>query len=108
VDGMLSPVRRRTPERLALGTHENRRGLTVRDVAQESSEELNLLVEPGPPQDLGRNRRTTVHPSVESLLLDGPGGRLIQTARRRHGVYYGRAGEDGGQRQGADEQGTVE
>jgi hypothetical protein len=81
-------------------------------------EQLYLPVETGPPEDLGRYRRTVGNASVEPLFLDCADDRVIEapghrtTAEGRSGlgecVGDRSAGEDRRQRQCAGEQGTME
>jgi hypothetical protein len=77
-----------------------------------------LSVEAGPAEDLGWYRRSVGNAPVEALFLDRADDRVIQapghrTAAKRWGdvgqcLGDRSAGEDSSQRQGADEQGTME
>ncbi len=55
-------------------------GLAARHRAEQPAEQLHLLVEPGPAQDLGRYRRSTGDAPAEALLLDRAGDRGVQAA----------------------------
>jgi hypothetical protein len=76
----------------------------VRDRAEQAVEDRHLTVEAGAAEDLGRHRRPTGDTVVEALLLDRPGGGLVEAAGDGSGLDSWSAGQDRAEGDRTDEQ----
>ena len=102
-------------EGFALSPYGGLGGQLVGQIAQHVGEDLDVFVEAGAGQDLGRDGRAAGDAIVEALLLDGAGDGWVEaagpavTGQGGGGQSGGLGGgEHGGQREGADEQGAGE